>query len=273
MSIVRTTAGKPLAAGAAVLVAAAVLAGCSSSPGPAGAPANAVASSSPAAAGGSGLGHDTPASTPPLGGLGSTDSTPGGKPSGPPVAIGAHLRDLLPTAAVLPAGWTIDGDGGESDTGTDINDTDEALLPKEPCTQMRVAGATLTGDFQASAAMNKVTNGKNDVEVRLSAYHQGDAAKVLEEVRAYAARCKTYTGKDWDNKPVPETVTVQAVPGLGDEAIDLKRVPTGPYATDEMITVRVGDRLLSLSGDNIVDQEHMPRLLELATLLAKTAGN
>ncbi|MFJ9846747.1 hypothetical protein ACIRYZ_41210 [Kitasatospora sp. NPDC101155] len=254
-------------------MAAALLTGCSSGPGPVlGAPGGVTASTAATTGGFSSPGA-VPADTPTLSASGAPAfGSPSSTPSGPPIPTGAFLRSLLPTAATLPAGWTIESDGGETDTGTYVDDEPgDPMLPKERCTEMRLGGGTLTHDLQASDAENHVSDGMNEVFVRLSAYHPGDAAKVLAEIRDYAARCKSFTGQSWDHPPVPvpETVTVQPVPGLGEEAIDMKKVPTGPYQSEEIIVIRLGDRLLSLSGNNIV--ERLPHLMELATPLSKTA--
>ncbi|MBV6700205.1 hypothetical protein KV557_24390 [Kitasatospora aureofaciens] len=275
MSIVRTVVRTPLAAGAAV-VAAVLLTGCSSGSGPVyGAPGG-VAASAAATAGSSASPSAGLAVTPTLGASGAPAfdtpvfGSPSRTPSGPPIPTGAFLRGLLPAAATVPAGWTIDGDGGESDTGTSVlEEPSDPLLPKATCTEMRLAGTILSQDLQASGAGNEVYDGKNKVDIRLAAYHAGDAAKVLNEIRAYGERCKSFTGRSWGGDPVPETVTVQPVPGLGDEAIDMKMVPQGPYDTDEIIVIRLGDRLLSLWGNNIV--ERLPNFMQLAVPLSKSA--
>ncbi|MET8542272.1 hypothetical protein ABZW03_16670 [Kitasatospora sp. NPDC004799] len=263
MSIARTTGKLPVMAGAAA-VAAVVVTGCSSTPG---STADTPAVTAPGSATSPGA---APTAVPTLQTSGAPAfGSPSSTPSGPPIPTGAALRDLLPTAATLPAGWTIKGDGNRTDTGVAVVEHPVApLLPQEPCTQMRLAGTILSQGFRASGAMNEVYDGQNAVQVYLAAYHPGDAVKLLGEIRAYAERCKSFTGKGIDGKPVPLTVTQQPVPGLGDEALDLKKVPQGPYHSEEIVVTRIGDRLLFLSGDDILGR--LPNFLQLATPLSKS---
>ncbi|MFJ8627487.1 hypothetical protein ACIRD3_32260 [Kitasatospora sp. NPDC093550] len=262
MPTARAVSRLPLMAGSAVL-AAVVVTGCSSEPGPT--PAKPVitahdSTTTPGAA---------PTATPTLQTSGSPAfGSPSSTPTGPPIPTGPALRALLPTTATLPAGWTIKGNGNETDTGTYIvDDPVTPTLPQEPCTQMRLSGTILSQDLKASGAMKEVYDGENMAQVYLAAYHAGDAAKLLGEIRAYAERCKSFTGKGIDGKPVPLTVTQQPVPGLGDEALDMKKVPQGPYHSEEILVTRIGDRVLFLSGDDILGR--LPRLMQLATPLSK----
>ncbi|MFE7589908.1 hypothetical protein ACFU6K_10925 [Kitasatospora sp. NPDC057512] len=269
--MVRSNVRIPLAVGAAAM-AAAVAAGCSSDPGagpgtgPGAVPDKPAVTSGGAASPGTG-----PTSTPTLQASGAPAfGSPGSTPTGPPIPTGAALRELLPTAATLPAGWRIEGNGSENDTGTYVlEEPAKPVLPQEPCTQMRLAGSVLSQDYKASGAMNEVYDGENRVQVYLGAYHAGDAAKLLAEIRAYAERCTSFTGKGIDGKAIPLTVTLQPVPGLGDEAVDVKKVPQGPYHSEEIVVTRLGDRLLFLSGDNILGR--LPNLMQLAVPLSKTA--
>ncbi len=249
--------------GAAVLTAA-VVTGCSSGPG------SVPEKPGSGTQGGGASPGAAPAVTPTLQTSGAPAfGTPSSTPTGPPIVTGAALRDLLPTAAALPAGWKIEGNGNESDTGTYVlDDPARPTLPQEPCTQMRLAGSVLSQDFKASGAMNEVYDGENRVQVYLAAYHSGDATKLLGEIRAYAERCKSFTGKGVDGQPVPLTVTLQPASGLGDEAVDMKKVPQGPYHSEEIVVTRIGDRLLFLSGDNILGR--LPNLMQLAVPLSKS---
>lgn len=119
------------------------------------------------------------------------------------------------------------------------------------------------GEPQAVAAV-----ADHMVQVYLGAYRPGDAAQLLTDLRAYAERCKTFTGKSVDGKPIPMTVTLKPVPGLGDEAFDMKKVPTGPYSSDEIVVTRIGDRVLFLSGDDILGR--LPNIMQLAVPLVKS---
>ncbi|MFJ9776804.1 hypothetical protein ACIRVF_37165 [Kitasatospora sp. NPDC101157] len=66
---------------------------------------------------------------------------------------------------------------------------------------------------------------------------------------------------------MPHTVSVTPVPGLGDEAVDLVNTPTGPYATQEVLAVRIGDKVLFLDGDDVVDR--LPHIKDLAAPIAE----
>ncbi|SDT83369.1 hypothetical protein SAMN05216371_8192 [Streptomyces sp. TLI_053] len=182
---------------------------------------------------------------------------------------GADLRAFLPSAAVLPAGWTIKGTGNPVDTGTTINEY-RADPPQitEPCDRMCIAGTVFSQGYKVSGAMNEVYDGKAAVQVYLAAYRPGDAAMLLSDLRAYAERCQTFTARTVEGDPIPMAVTAHPVPGLGDEAVDIKQVPTGPYRTAEIVMTRLGDRVLFLSGDNIVGR--LPNFLQLAAPLAKS---
>ncbi len=244
-------------------MAAAVVTGCSSGSGSIyDTPKAAVtAATTPAAI--------TPAAAPTLQTTGAPAfNTPSSTPTVPPVT-GKELSAFLPTAAILPPGWTIKGNGNESDTGTAINDyRGDPGQKTEPCNQMRLSGSVLSLGYQLSNAMNEVNDDKHTVQVTLAAYRPGDAAQLLTDLRAYAERCKTFTGKSVDGISIPMTVTLQPVPGLGDEAFDMKRVPTGPYSSMEVVAIRIGDKLLFLSGDDILGR--LPNFMQLAVPLAKT---
>lgn len=194
-------------------------------------------------------------------------SSPSATPSGPKPLSGRQLKPLLPTSATLPAGWTMK-DNTESDTGDAFEDEPNPTLLNNPCTWLSTAsGGTLGLGYQTAHAMEMVSDGDNESRIDLGSYFPGTAVKQLDLIRAYADKCKTYTGQDWDKKPVPHTVTVTPVPGLGDEAIDLVNTPKGPYATQEVLAVRIGDKILFLDGDNIVDR--LPHIKDLAAPIAK----
>ncbi|MFJ9446255.1 hypothetical protein ACIRRH_31010 [Kitasatospora sp. NPDC101235] len=73
-----------------------------------------------------------------------TLQTSGAPALGPPIPAGAALRNLLPTATTLPAGWRIGGDG-KHDTGTYVSDDPgRADTAQEPCTQMRLVRRLIT---------------------------------------------------------------------------------------------------------------------------------
>ncbi|MFE3503496.1 hypothetical protein [Kitasatospora sp. NPDC059160] len=260
MSTTRT----PVAAGAVVAVAAAVaLTGCA---------ANNLDLPSPLSAGSASPSGPAVTAAPPVGTTPTIDAAPPTAPpvvsspsptaSGPKPLSGRQLKPLLPTSATLPAGWTMK-DNSETDTGDNFEDDPYPTLTDNPCNWLTTAGGnSLAMGYQTAHAEELVSEDVNEAGIHLGSYFPGTATKQLALIRAYADKCKTYTGQDWDKKPVPHTVTVTSVPNLGDEAIEVKNSPTGPYATRDVLAVRIGDKVLLLDGDNIVDR--LPHIKDLA---------
>ncbi|MFD8707340.1 hypothetical protein ACFV1W_32950 [Kitasatospora sp. NPDC059648] len=251
MSTPRIPVAAVVVAGAAVVA----LTGCASN--------DMDLSGSPSAASAS----PTAAPVPPTVSGSPVPGSPSATPSGPKPLSGRQLKPLLPTSATLPAGWTMK-DSTESDTGDAFEDEPNPTLLNNPCTWLSTAsGGTLGLGYQSAHAMEMVSDGDNESRIDLGSYFPGTAVKQLDLIRSYADKCKSYTGQDWDKKPVPHTVTVTPVPNLGDEAIDLVNTPKGPYATQEVLAVRIGDKILFLDGDNVVDR--LPHIKDLAAPIAK----
>ncbi|MFE5588068.1 hypothetical protein [Kitasatospora sp. NPDC056531] len=268
MSTTRT----PVAVGAAVAVCAAVvLTGCASNnlhlPGP----LSAGSASPPPVPTISATASNSPSTgtTPTLDDSAApVFTTPTPTPSGPQPLSGAAMKALLPTPATLPHGWTMKADT-EVDSGDAFRDeTDKPTLSDHPCTWLgNASGTTLGLDYQAAQALADASDGDNESQIVLNSYFPGTATKMLAGIRAYADKCKSYTGRDWGDQQVPVTVTVTPVPNLGDEALDLKNVPKGPYAVQEVLAVRVRDTVLFLDGNTIV--ERMPHFMDLAVPMTK----
>ncbi|MER7845742.1 hypothetical protein ABTZ03_17550 [Kitasatospora sp. NPDC096077] len=265
----------PAAAGAVVAVAAAVaLTGCAAnnlhlpSPLSAGSASPTVAGPSAAPTAGDSASPVVSAPSPDAPGANApTPNAPSPTASGPKPLSGRQLKPLLPTSATLPAGWTMH-DSSETDTGDNFEDEPDPMLLGNPCNWLTSAsGNSLAAGYETAHAEELVSEDVNEAGIHLGSYFPGTATKQLALIRAYADKCKTYTGQDWDKKPVPHTVTVTAVADLGDEAIELKNVPTGPYAARDVLAVRIGDKLLILDGNDIV--ERLPHIRDLAVPIAK----
>ncbi|MFI9322614.1 hypothetical protein ACIGXI_22930 [Kitasatospora aureofaciens] len=159
-------------------------------------------------------------------------------------------------------------DSSETDTGDAFTDDPDPMLMSNPCTWLgNASGNTLAAGYETAHAVEDVSDDINESGIHLGSYFPGTATKQLALIRAYADKCKSYTGQDWDKKPVQHTVTVTPVPNLGDEAFDLVNTPKGPYATQEVLAIRIGDKILFLDGNNIVDR--MPHIKDLAVPIAK----
>ena len=94
-------------------------------------------------------------------------------------------------------------------------------------------------------------------------------------MKALADRCRTFSAPNADGAPVGGTVAAAAIPGLGDEALDVRVTATGPnaaaYQQPELILVRVGDKLAVVS-DNYPSQDNGSALKAAELLAARLTG-
>ncbi|PYC74038.1 hypothetical protein C7C46_24855 [Streptomyces tateyamensis] len=221
---------------------------------------------------------DSPTAAPPAasqaptsaaGGGSAPSASAGGSGAAGAVTPGSTLKTLLPSAATLPAGWKLDGtDGYEFDTKDTIQSPGTPLLPGEKCTDLTHSGAdSLSIDFRAAYASIKLQDPKQGaVNVVIAAYHPGDAAKLLGEIRTLAGGCKSYSAPAMSGGNVQMTVSDDPVSGLGEESIDLKNTPQGHYVSEETVIARVGDKVLLLDASDAAGA--MPDLKTLANQLA-----
>ncbi|MFE9426243.1 hypothetical protein ACFYNO_25170 [Kitasatospora sp. NPDC006697] len=265
----------PAAAGA-VLASVALLSGCQSSPKP-----SATAAVSPPAAAPSVSASDTasapaaPSSSAPAAAASPSDSSGGSAPASPAggggaVPTGTALKAMLPAAATLPSGWTLDGSGNEFDTGTNIMDPGVPQLPQNSCKGWTNQGAEgLSVDYRASyASINLSDANKASVSVVIAAYHPGDAAKLLAEIRTSADGCKSYQADTLGGGQTQMALSDSPVAGLGDESALLKNVPQGHFVSQENLVVRLGDKVLLLDGSD-AGSGQLPDLTTLAQALVK----
>lgn len=254
----------PAAAGA-VLVIGALLTGCSSGSKSA-APAAVPTPASPASAATSAQPTDSASAS-------DSPAAPTASASGAGGAVpdGLALKAFLPTAASLPAGWTLSGSGSENDTGSHVLDPGTPQLPQDSCKGglTNMGGGSFSVDYRAAMASIIVQDqNKATVNVVVASYHPGDAAKLVAEIRTFVAGCKSYTANALGGGTVAMTATVTPVPGLGDESIDVKAVPQGQFVSQETLVTRIGDKLLLLDGSDAGGS--LPVLTNLAGPLAKT---
>jgi hypothetical protein len=253
----------PAAAGAA-LATVVLLTGCQSSTKtdpPAAAPTQAAPTSAAPAT----------AAAPSASGAPSGAASGGSAGSGA-VTTGTALKAKLPTAATLPSGWSLQGsDGYEFDTKDTIMSPGKPLLPGSKCTELTNSGAgSLSIDYRAAYAEIKVRDAKKaDVDVVIAAYHPGDAAKLLGEIKTLTDGCKTYQADALGGAKVQMAVSNAPVSGLGEESLDVKSVPQGHYVSQETLIARVGDTVVLLSGSD-AGSGSLPDLQPLAAQLVKS---
>lgn len=263
----------PITAG--IVLALTVLAGCSangsstqSAPTPVATPPSASAT---APAGTISAGPSPNAA--PTGFLPTSTPTPDTASADPSIVLGNVLKTYMPTATSLPPGWTLDrtysGEQG-SDSGTQVLSDSSALGPSTPCEHM--SDMTVLDGYAAYATDElKSTDGQYSAQVTVASFRTGDAAKQLAVIRAFMARCPSYVAKGLGTggSDVQVLLTADPVAGLGDEGLDVKFSPQGGYLGNEMVLVRIGDRVLSLrcGADHTGD---FPDVASLAGQLAKS---
>jgi hypothetical protein len=188
---------------------------------------------------------------------GATAKTTSSAPASTPTVTGPALRAALPTAADLLAGVTASGAFDTGTAWTAPGALPAASLPGADCTAAPSIDAdALTSDYRAAYASEYLENSGNSLELIVAATNPGDATKQLAEVRAFAARCRSFTAPDGTDA----TVALDTFAQLGDEAIRI-RVDSGAganaadYAEAEVILVRVGDEIAAVSDTDPAQDE------------------
>ncbi|NUP48481.1 MAG: hypothetical protein HOW97_14405 [Catenulispora sp.] len=172
-----------------------------------------------------------------------------------PTATGRVLKTLLPAGSDLASGVTITGAADSGSDWTAPGDPPSPGLATADCAALpQITADEATIDYRAAYAKETITVKNTPIaQIVLAATNPGDAAKQIDEVKALAARCRTFSAPNADETSVGGTVTATAVPGLGDEALDVRVTATGPdaanYQQPELILVRVGDKLAVVSDD------------------------
>ena len=211
--------------------------------------------------------------------LATTAATRGPATAGAPdpTATGTQLKTLLPPGSDLAAGVTVTD---AADSGSDWTAPDALpapVLPGTDCTALSTITADeASADFRAAYAKETINVHNTAVaQIVLAATNPGDAARQLDEVRALAERCRTFSAPNAVGSAVGGTVTVTAVPGLGNEALDARVTATGSdaasYQQPELILVRVGDKLAVVS-DNYPSSDNGSALKAAQVLTARLTG-
>lgn len=228
---------KTVASAGAVVVCAAALAACNDD-------TTASPSASSSASSASASGSSAPPSAP---------ATPSSPATSAPGAVpgSAQLKALLPTASTAPSGWKVEADE-ESDSDGAAQDPGDPELPTDDCNDAMTGGQPqdLTSDYSAAFASIPLTDPQlGESYVVFNSYQPGDAVKQMADVRAVARRCASYTGKAGSGKSIKITTSVTTVPGLGDDAFELKVTPKGDYVGNDTILVRSGDTVMAVDED------------------------
>lgn len=194
-----------------------------------------------------------------------------------PTATGRALKALLPAGADLASGVTVTD---ASDSGSDWTAPDALPVPRltgANCAALpTVTADEASADFRASYAKETIAvRGTPIAQLVLAGTNPGDAAKQIEEVKALADRCRTFSAPNSDGAAVGGSVTATVLPGLGDEALDVRVTASGPdaaaYQQPELIEVRVGDKLAVVS-DMYPSQDNGSALKAAEVLAARLTG-
>ncbi|GAA2039370.1 hypothetical protein GCM10009839_46650 [Catenulispora yoronensis] len=194
-----------------------------------------------------------------------------------PTATGTALKNLLPAGADLASAVTVTG---AADSGSDWTSPDALpapILPAAGCNVVpQITADEATADYRATYAKETLTeHGVPIAQIVLAATNPGDAIKQITEVQALADRCQTFAAPNANGASVSGTVTATAVPGLGDEALDVRVTATGPdaakYQQPELILVRVGDKLAAIS-DAYPEADNGSALKAAEVLAARLTG-
>ncbi|GAA1966389.1 hypothetical protein [Catenulispora subtropica] len=199
----------------------------------------------------------------------------GGAPD--PTATGSALKSLLPAGSDLASGVTVTD---AADSGSDWTTPDALAAPRlagADCAALpQITADEASGDYRASHAKETITVHNTPIaQLVLAGTNHGDAQRQIDEVKALADRCRTFSAPNSDGTSVGGTVTATALPGLGDEALDVRVTATGPnaaaYQQPELILVRVGDKLAVVS-DNYPSQDNGSALKAAEVLAARLTG-
>lgn len=205
----------------------------------------------------------------------SSPSSPSDSP--PPLAknTGSYLSTLLPNkwslGPSLPTGWVDDG-AGESNSGPTATAPAPSVVSDGTCDYLTGKNniLSLAGGLSVATASGWLGTGNAGVALAFYAYHPGDAAKSLAQVRdSVTTTCDGYTAVLMAGQ-VDVKVSATPVSGLGDEALLVKTLPQGPYVAEESLLVRRGDLMMSLSSNNV--HGDLPDLTPAAAALATGMG-
>ena len=192
-------------------------------------------------------------------------------------ATGTQLKTLLPAGSDLASAVTVTGaaDSGSNWTAPDALPA-PALLGADCNVVPQITADEASADYRAAYAEETLTeHGVPIAQIVLAATNTGDATRQIAEVRQLAERCQTLSAPNANGACVSGAVTASAIPGLGDEALDVHVTATGPdaakYQQPELILVRIGDKLAVIS-DDYPDADNGSALKAATVLAARLTG-
>lgn len=194
-----------------------------------------------------------------------------------PTATGTQLKTLLPAGSDLASGVTVTDASDSGPDWTPPGSLPAPVLPGADCAALpQITADEASADYRAAYAKATITVKNTAIaQIVLAATNPGDAARQIEEVQALAARCQTFSAPNAVGTAVGGTVTATTVPGLGDEALDVRITATGPdaanYQQPELVLVRVGDKLAVVS-DAYPSQDNGSALKAAKVLAARLTG-
>ncbi|WP_370382252.1 hypothetical protein [Catenulispora sp. GAS73] len=192
-------------------------------------------------------------------------------------ATGRELKTLLPASSDLAPGVAVtDATDSGSDWTTPDGRPAPALLGADCSALPQLSADEASTDYRAAYAKETITFHNTPIaQIVLAGTNPGGAAKQIAEVRALAERCKAFNAPAPDGTAVGGTVTAAAIPGLGDEALDIRIHATGPdaasYEQPELILVRVGDKIAAVS-DNYPAEDNGSALKAAEVLATHLTG-
>lgn len=194
-----------------------------------------------------------------------------------PTATGTALKNLLPAGSDLASAVTVIGAADSGSEWTFPDALPAPVLPDAGCNVVpQITADEATADYRAAYAKETLTeHGVPIAQIVLAATNPGDAIKQIAEVQALADRCQTFSAPNANGASVSGSVTAAAVPGLGDQALDVRVTATGPdaakYQQPELILVRVGDKLAAIS-DAYPEADNGSALKAAEVLAARLTG-
>jgi hypothetical protein len=166
-----------------------------------------------------------------------------GAPPGTP--NGLQLEQLLPQSQALAAGWRLAYRPAES--ASYVQAGTKPPLPINACYDFNTGfDLGIAGDTFVSSASETAYDGAGMLRIDLFGVLPGDGAKAISAVKAWAGQCSSYT-----SGPITYTVTAAAVPGLGDQSLDVRVTGQGSglpggVTDNNTLVVRVGSDLIAI---------------------------
>ncbi|MFJ8856534.1 hypothetical protein [Streptomyces sp. NPDC102437] len=180
-------------------------------------------------------------------------SAPAAPTADPHVVPGSVLKTYLPTNRTLPEGWKVSTVFEEHDSGPKPVPPSAGPSPTVNfgCDQLVRSGTEAAlGGWGAYANLGVTDPSAHEVGIMVRAYSTGRASEVFGRLRSLEGVCgTTYEPNSAGLLNNPVTITVSAVDGVGDEGVRVT-IDRKAYVGLDLVVMRVGDRLLSVTSDN-----------------------